>query len=93
METIVQDGSISPISSHPPSPYNISNNMMPITPMTHNQAAMVSPQTFPWYNPTLPTMLNSMTYQNVAQPNPFLLPYNMMPQQQPTNPFYYPSSC
>ena len=91
--TIVQDGSISPISSHPPSPYNISNNMMPITPMTYNQAAMVSPQTFPWYNPTLPNMLNSMTYQNVAQPNPFLLPYNMMPQQQPTNPSYYPSSC
>ena len=74
--TIMQDGSISPISFHPPSPLNIPNTM-------------ASTHTFPWH---LPTMLNSMTYQNVAQPNPFLLPYKMMPQQPLSNPFYYHSS-
>ena len=74
--TIVQDGSISPISFHPPSPFNIPNTM-------------ASNHAYPWLNPT---MLNSMMYQNVAQPNPLLLPYKMMPQQQPSNPFYTPSS-
>ena len=74
--TIVQDGSISPIFCHPHTPFNI-------------PSTMYSAPTYPSHNPT---MLNSMMYQNVAQTNPLLLPYNMMPQQQPSNPFYTPYS-
>ena len=60
--------------------------------------AMMSPmysQTFPWNTTPVPYTQNQiptpwpLQYQNMANVNSNMLPYNMMPQQQPDNNFYY----
>ena len=90
--TIIQDGSVAPISFYPP----ITTSMM-MNPLA--SPAMMSPmysQTFPWNTTPVPYPQNQiptpwpLQYQNVANVNSNMLPYNMMPQQQPVNTFYYP---
>ena len=97
--TVVQDGSVTPIVIHPPIPPYPTihspnpNPMATMSPMmTANPMAMLPPmfnQTLPWSS-SLPTMQSPTVSQNVANINPILLPYNMMPQQQAPS-FFYPS--
>ena len=59
-------------------------NPMALTTMSPMKSSQHT-QTFPWSNPAVPTMQNSIMYNNMANPNPFLLPYSIMPQQQPSS--------
>ena len=77
--TIVQDGSVSPIAFYPP----ISTPMM-MNPM--DRPAMM----FPMYSQNLTPTPWPTQFQNVANVNSNMLPYNMMPQQLPVNTFSYP---
>ena len=77
--TIVQDGSVAPIAFYPP----IS------TPMTTNPTARPA-MMFPMYSQNLIPTPWPRQFQNVANVNSNMLPYNMMPQQLPVNTFSYP---